>query len=153
MTLGRRCSERATLGRRACCALWAAAWPQPLPIRCPACSGPPACHSPDLNSYKRYAALKIARDLCLNTAFPNIGKCMDALHCGNMHDHDRSVFRCLEMQIPYGDLPYLFFGEEQYMLARMWTHGWDMFAPPRSIAYHQWSRAQRSTFFSCVGQV
>ena len=34
------------------------------------------------------------------------------------------------MQVPYSNhLPFLFFGEEMLMLARMWTHGWDVFAP------------------------
>ena len=34
------------------------------------------------------------------------------------------------MQVPYDPhLPFLFFGEEMMMLARMWTHGWDVFAP------------------------
>ena len=57
------------------------------------------------------------------------------------------------LQVPYQDLPFLFFGEEQAMLARMWTHGYDMYAPPRSIAWHRWSRSHRHTFHSCVPQV
>lgn len=60
---------------------------------------------------------------------------------------------CATLQVPYQDLPFLFFGEEQAMLAHMWTHGYDMYAPPRSVAWHQWSRSQRSTFHSCVPQV
>ena len=58
-----------------------------------------------------------------------------------------------QLQVPYQDLPFLFFGEEQAMLARMWTHSYDMYAPPRSIAWHQWSRSHRNTFTSCVPQV
>ena len=57
------------------------------------------------------------------------------------------------LQVPYQDLPFLFFGEEQAMLARMWTRGYDIYAPPRSIAWHQWSRSYRHTFSSCVPQV
>lgn len=34
------------------------------------------------------------------------------------------------LQVPYDpDLPFLFFGEEMGMLARMWTRGWDVVAP------------------------
>jgi hypothetical protein len=57
------------------------------------------------------------------------------------------------LQVPYEELPFLFFGEEQYMLAKMWTRGWDMFAPPRSIAFHQWTRKGRNAFQACVPQV
>lgn len=39
------------------------------------------------------------------------------------------------------------------MLARMWTRGYDLYAPPCSVAWHQWSRSNRSTFHSCVPQV
>ncbi len=36
----------------------------------------------------------------------------------------------LYIQVPYDpDLPFLFFGEEMSMLARMWTNGWDVMAP------------------------
>ncbi|EIE25897.1 hypothetical protein COCSUDRAFT_60908 [Coccomyxa subellipsoidea C-169] len=58
----------------------------------------------------------------------------------------------LIQEVPYEDLPFLFFGEEQYMLARMSTHGYDVFSPPSSIAYHLYSRAYRNTFQSCVTQ-
>lgn len=34
------------------------------------------------------------------------------------------------MQVAYdAHLPFLFFGEEMSMLARMWTAGWDVMAP------------------------
>ncbi len=39
------------------------------------------------------------------------------------------------------------------MLARMFTHGYDVFSPPSSVAYHLYSRAYRNTFQSCVTQV
>jgi hypothetical protein len=54
------------------------------------------------------------------------------------------------LQVPYEDLPFLFFGEEQYMLARIFTHGYDLFSPPCSVAYHLYSRAHRETFQSSV---
>ena len=57
------------------------------------------------------------------------------------------------MQVPYEDLPFLFFGEEQHMLRRIWTAGYDMFAPPASVAFHMWSRAGRASFQECVQQV
>lgn len=50
------------------------------------------------------------------------------------------------LQVPYdGDLPFLFFGEEAVMLARMWTHGFDVWAPPQSVVFHEWSRKGRHT--------
>lgn len=32
------------------------------------------------------------------------------------------------------------------MSARLWTHGWDFFAPGHHIVYHLWSRDYRPTF-------
>ena len=60
---------------------------------------------------------------------------------------------CVLEQVPYEDLPFLFFGEEQYMLARMFTYGYDVFTPPRSVAYHRYSRAYRETFQAAAPQV
>ena len=31
------------------------------------------------------------------------------------------------------------------MLARMWTHGWDMFTPATAVVYHLWTRSYRPT--------
>ena len=51
-------------------------------------------------------------------------------------------------EVPYDvHLPYLFFGEEISMLARMWTRGWDLFAPPEPLVFHMWARAERPTLF------
>ncbi|BDA44136.1 probable Egl nine homolog 3 at N-terminal half [Coccomyxa sp. Obi] len=58
----------------------------------------------------------------------------------------------LIQEVPYEDLPFLFFGEEQYMLARMFTHGYDVFSPPRSVAYHRYSRSYRETFQAAAPQ-
>lgn len=53
----------------------------------------------------------------------------------------------LIMEVPYDpDLPFLFFGEEMSMLARMWTNGWDVMAPIQAVCFHLWSRAYRHTF-------
>lgn len=43
-------------------------------------------------------------------------------------------------------LRFLFFGEEIAMAARLWTHGFDFFAPPRPFLYHRWSRSGRPNF-------
>ena len=32
------------------------------------------------------------------------------------------------------------------MAARMFTNGWDFFAPPETVCFHLWSRAHRPTF-------
>lgn len=45
---------------------------------------------------------------------------------------------------PYDPLlPRLFFGEEASMAARLFTHGYDLFAPPQAVLYHLWTRAHR----------
>ncbi len=50
-------------------------------------------------------------------------------------------------KVPYDcHLPYLFFGEETLMNVRLWTHGYDFYAPGRSIVYHLWDRSYRPTF-------
>eukprot|EP00005_Dracoamoeba_jomungandri_P014145 CAMPEP_0174279720 /NCGR_PEP_ID=MMETSP0439-20130205/62187_1 /TAXON_ID=0 /ORGANISM="Stereomyxa ramosa, Strain Chinc5" /LENGTH=283 /DNA_ID=CAMNT_0015372269 /DNA_START=682 /DNA_END=1533 /DNA_ORIENTATION=- len=46
--------------------------------------------------------------------------------------------------------PFLFFGEESSMSVRLWTHGWDFYAPHRHVVYHLWDRNYRSTFTSEV---
>ncbi|KAF0697729.1 Aste57867_11615 [Aphanomyces stellatus] len=49
--------------------------------------------------------------------------------------------------VPYDpSLSHLFFGEENSMAARLWTHGYDFFAPPEAVVYHLWSRAHRPVF-------
>ena len=48
---------------------------------------------------------------------------------------------------PYDShLPFLFFGEELSMAVRLFTHGYDLFAPPTAVCYHLWSRDHRVTF-------
>ena len=58
-------------------------------------------------------------------------------------------------QVPYppaGVLPHLFFGEEVWMLARMWTRGWRVFAPSVPIVFHQWERSVRAHAFQTVSE-
>lgn len=50
-------------------------------------------------------------------------------------------------EVPYDPfLPHLFFGEESSMTLRLWTHGWDFFAPGQNIIYHLWTRDHRPIF-------
>ncbi|CAB9522124.1 Glycosyltransferase (GlcNAc) [Seminavis robusta] len=47
---------------------------------------------------------------------------------------------------PYDpQLHHLFFGEELSMAVRLYTHGYDLYAPVQSVCYHLWSRAHRPT--------
>ncbi|RLN97846.1 hypothetical protein BBJ28_00018535 [Nothophytophthora sp. Chile5] len=50
-------------------------------------------------------------------------------------------------EVPYGaTLQFLFFGEEASMAARLWTSGWDFFAPTEATVYHLWARDHRPVF-------
>ena len=177
--IGRRCCVRATLGRTACCAWWAAAWQLPPRMRpCPAYSGRQGspsrapsccmrCRSQTCSSIALHAAKhgqpanhlpwlhgcpKNARQLRLH-AWSSL-QCLVIEILAALLLEDTSAVRLIwHMQAPYEDLPFLFFGEEQHMLRRMWTAGYDMFAPPASIAFHMWSRAKRCSFQECVQQV
>jgi hypothetical protein len=58
------------------------------------------------------------------------------------------------LEVPYcPHLPHLFFGEEMYQLARMWTRGWEVFAPSTPIAFHQWERSARPSSYQASIQV
>eukprot|EP00753_Platysulcus_tardus_P017269 PLAT6345.1.p1 GENE.PLAT6345.1~~PLAT6345.1.p1 ORF type:complete len:378 (+),score=136.13 PLAT6345.1:132-1136(+) len=49
--------------------------------------------------------------------------------------------------VPYdARLRHIFFGEELSMALRMWTHGYDLFCPGRTVVYHLWQRDYRPTF-------
>ncbi|CBZ55428.1 [Skp1-protein]-hydroxyproline N-acetylglucosaminyltransferase, related [Neospora caninum Liverpool] len=43
-------------------------------------------------------------------------------------------------------LQFVFFGEEQTMTLRLFTHGWSFFAPRFSVVFHLWTRARRPFF-------
>lgn len=50
-------------------------------------------------------------------------------------------------EVPYDpSLRFLFFGEESSMSARLWTHGYDFFAPSETVIYHLWKRSYRPVF-------
>ncbi len=58
----------------------------------------------------------------------------------------------LAREVPYDPhLPFLFFGEEISIAVRMWTRGWDLFAPDEHVVYHKWSRTYRTTFWEVDG--
>lgn len=46
-----------------------------------------------------------------------------------------------------------FFGEEPYQLARVWTRGYDVFAPSAAPAFHQWARGARAASYQSDGRV
>mmetsp|Transcript_38482 Transcript_38482/g.115422 ORF Transcript_38482/g.115422 Transcript_38482/m.115422 type:complete len:549 (-) Transcript_38482:761-2407(-) len=52
--------------------------------------------------------------------------------------------------VPYDhSLRHLFFGEEMSMAVRLYTHGYDLYAPGREVVcYHLWSRDHRRTLRS-----
>ncbi|CAK0852478.1 unnamed protein product [Prorocentrum cordatum] len=56
-------------------------------------------------------------------------------------------------EVPYDPgLEDLFFGEEPCMAARLWTSGWDFFAPTRVLGYHLWTRSHRPVFREHAGE-
>jgi len=51
-------------------------------------------------------------------------------------------------EVPYlADVPFLFFGEEDAMGARLWTNGWNLYAPSRMPLHTTFDRSYRSTFW------
>lgn len=48
--------------------------------------------------------------------------------------------------------PFVFFGEEISMAARLYTHGFDLFHPTFMVIRHQWSREDRHTFWEQFNQ-
>ncbi|OQR94205.1 hypothetical protein ACHHYP_01617 [Achlya hypogyna] len=50
-------------------------------------------------------------------------------------------------EVPYDPaLSFVFFGEELSMAARLFTNGFDFFAPSEAVVYHLWSRGHRPSF-------
>ena len=49
---------------------------------------------------------------------------------------------------PY--LPFIFMGEELNFGARAFTHGWDIFCPPRSVVAHAYLRKQKPKFWGAL---
>ena len=40
----------------------------------------------------------------------------------------------------------VFFGEELYLMYKFFMHGYQLYAPPKTLAYHLWERAYRKTY-------
>lgn len=54
-------------------------------------------------------------------------------------------------EVPYDpNCPYVFIGEEMSMAIRFFTHGWDLFAPTKSLLFHLMKRTYRPTFWEQV---
>jgi [Skp1-protein]-hydroxyproline N-acetylglucosaminyltransferase len=51
---------------------------------------------------------------------------------------------------PY--MRHVFFGEEISMAARLYTHGYDFFAPAQAVVYHLWSRGHRPRYVCALKQ-
>ncbi len=51
--------------------------------------------------------------------------------------------------MPYDPNLY-FMGEETSLAARLWTHGWDIYHPNRSLVFHYWPRDYRRTHWDDV---
>lgn len=47
--------------------------------------------------------------------------------------------------LPFPDLD-LFFGEELYQMLLYFTHGYHLYSPSKTIAYHLWDRQYRATY-------
>jgi hypothetical protein len=50
--------------------------------------------------------------------------------------------------VPFLEMPFLFFGEEELMSIRYFTHGFDIVVPSYNIVYHRWSRDGRPVFWT-----
>ena len=44
-------------------------------------------------------------------------------------------------------LQWLFVGEEVLYSARLWTHGWDIYAPDENVVFHHYNRAEKPSLF------
>ena len=48
---------------------------------------------------------------------------------------------------PYSDeVDDVFFGEELYLMLKFFKQGYQLYSPPRTVAYHLWERAYRKTY-------
>lgn len=44
------------------------------------------------------------------------------------------------------ELDDVFFGEELYLMWKFWRHSYNLYSPPKTLAYHLWERAYRKTY-------
>lgn len=52
-----------------------------------------------------------------------------------------------DMSLPLALAEDVFFGEEILQAMRLWTRGWNFYAPARPLAWHLWDRSYRPTFW------
>ena len=79
----------------------------------------------------------------------------------NVNDNISSLLFAAGFNFSYSsmiqDCPYdlklhhLFFGEEISLALRLFTNGYDLFAPPETVCFHLWSRDHRRTFQGDIG--
>jgi hypothetical protein len=59
------------------------------------------------------------------------------------------TYGCFLNEVPFDpNLPQLFEGEEGLFSIRLWTSGWDIYAPNRDICYHYYLRADKPKYWS-----
>ena len=91
----------------------------------------------------------LVREVPLSTGIdPVLCLAMPAPHAECSHAPDP------RLQVPYDPhLPFLFFGEEISIALRMWTRGWDLFAPDAHMVFHLWAErsSYRTTFWEVPG--
>ena len=59
-------------------------------------------------------------------------------------------------EVPFDPfLPWVFMGEEISLSTRLWTHGWDIFAPPTNVVAHEYrpGRLGLPKFWETVARV
>jgi len=57
-------------------------------------------------------------------------------------------------EVPFDPfLPFIFMGEEIIMSARLWTHGYDIFSPSKSVVGHIYVRRHTPKFWESVHRV
>lgn len=59
------------------------------------------------------------------------------------------TYGCFLNEVPFDpNLPQLFEGEEGLFSIRLWTSGWNMYAPNRDICYHYYTRADKPKYWT-----
>lgn len=54
-------------------------------------------------------------------------------------------------EVPFDPfLPWIFMGEEISLSARLWTHGYDIFSPTKSVTSHIYGRRKKPKFWESV---
>ena len=80
----------------------------------------------------------------------------EIVYSKNNHSPQRSLFcaagfrfsqASVIQQVPHDpSLHFLFIGEEISMSLRLWTHGWNFYAPTSTVLFHLWTRQYRPDF-------